>query len=180
MENNEQMDATTSQNETSTQINYEAEYKKMLAEIDTYKADVEKYKGLKDKYASENAEYKKKELAKLSDDEKKAKEYEELMARNNEMAEQLRVIKLEKEMMAQGFTAQETSDGIKNNFSPEWLAKLVKSRVEEAVKSANANQIKDNTPAMPLDKGVSGKETQKSAFQLRQESQNQTMKEVKL
>ena len=51
---------------TNTQdIDYESEYRKMVAERDSYKAEAEKQKGLKDKYASENADYKKKELDKI-------------------------------------------------------------------------------------------------------------------
>ena len=63
--------ATTSTTTDGTPVDYEAEYKKMVAERDSYKAEAEKQKGLKDKYATENAEYKRKEIDKMSDDEKK-------------------------------------------------------------------------------------------------------------
>lgn len=178
MENNETQNVET-QN-TQTQIDYESEYKKVLAERDSFKAEMEKQKGLKDKYASENADYKKKELDKLTDDEKKAKEYEDLVKSNNALAEELKAIKLEREFLSKGFTADEFGELSKNSFSAESIANLIKVRVEDAVKSTRAEFIKGTTPTQPMGKGTTNNAQEKSAFQLRQEGKQKTEKIVKL
>ena len=138
---------------TQPSIDYESEYKKMLAEIDSYKAEVEKQKGLKDKYASENADYKKKELAKMSDDEKKAKEYQDLVDSANQMKAELAQMKLEKDLLANGFTTEESEKLIKANISigdMKVLTDIIKEKVDLAVKSAKAELIKDTTPSSPM------------------------------
>ena len=170
--------ATTPITDTTSQVDYEAEYKKMVAERDSYKAEAEKQKGLKDKYATENAEYKKKELDKMSDDEKRQKEYQELVDSNNALAEELRIIKLEKEIMSEGFSAEECKELIDSKFAPKTLASILKARVEVAVKSAGASQLKDGTPNTPMGNGVNTGE-EKSDFAKRQEaraSQNSSNK----
>ena len=153
---------------TPPSIDYEKEYNKLLAERDSIKADVDKYKKLKDQYASENAEYKKKEIEKMSDEEKRQKEYQDLVESANKMKAELETMKLEKEFMAEGFTSEETSKLIKSNFNAKTLAEIVKSKVEEAVKSAQAEWVKDTTPPPNLDNGKGG-DSQKTEFQKRQE-----------
>lgn len=160
-------------------IDYESEYKKMLAERDSYKAEAEKQKGLKDKYASENADYKKKELDKMTDDEKKAKEYQELIEAKNKMEAEIRTMKLEKELLAEGFTVEESEKLITSNFAVKTIAEIVKSKVELAVKSAKAEGIKDTTPNSPLGNGTA-KGTEKSDFAKYQETKQKTNNEVKL
>lgn len=166
--------------DTPPSIDYESEYKKMLAERDSYKAEAEKQKGLKDKYASENADYKKKELDKMSDDEKKAREYEELVNSNNALAEELRAIKLEREFLGEGFTVEEYEGLSKEKFSAKSIATLLKSKVDEAVKSAKAEFIKGSTPDTPMGKGTTKDAQEKSGFQLRQESKNKANNRVEL
>ena len=174
-------DATTSKTTgTETQIDYESEYKKILAERDSYKAEAEKQKGLKDKYASENADYKKKELDKMSDDEKKAREYEELVNSNNALAEELRAIKLEREFLGEGFTVEEYAELSKEKFSAKSIATLLKSKVDEAVKSAKAEFIKGSTPDTPMGKGATNNTQDKTGFQKFQESQKQKTKRVEI
>ena len=162
--------AETPKTDTPPQVDYEAEYKKMVAERDSYKAEAEKQKGLKDKYATENAEYKKKELDKMSDDEKKEKEYQDLVKSNNALAEELKTIKLERELMGEGFTAEECKKLIDDKFAPKTLAEILKTRVTEAVKSAGAGQIKEGTPSTPLGKGTVDGGEEKSDFAKRQEA----------
>lgn len=161
--------ASTPTDNGTTPIDYESEYKKMLAERDSYKAEAEKQKGLKDKYASENADYKKKELDKMTDDEKKAKELQDLIDSKNKMEAEIRVMKLEKELMTEGFTAEESAELIKTNFAPATISKIVKDKVEVAVKSAKAELIKETTPSQAIGGGVT-KGNAKSDFQLHQES----------
>ena len=180
MENNENTGATTPNDTQTNSIDYESEYKKVLAERDSFKAEMEKQKGLKDKYASENADYKKKELDKMSDDEKKAREYEELVKSNNALAEELKAIKLEREFLGEGFTVEEYAELSKNSFSAKSLATLLKTKVDEAVKSAKAEFIKGSTPDTPMGKGTTKDSQEKSGFQLRQESKNKTNNRVEL
>lgn len=144
-------DATTSNTTgTETQIDYESEYKKILAERDSYKAEAEKQKGLKDKYASENADYKKKELDKMTDDEKKAKELQDLIDSKNKMEAEIKQMKLEKDLLANGFTADESAKLINSNFSVKDIAEIIKEKVDLAVKSAKAEMIKGTTPSAQM------------------------------
>lgn len=165
---------------TPPSIDYESEYKKMVAERDSYKAEAEKQKGLKDKYASENADYKKKELDKMSDDEKKAREYEELVNSNNALAEELRAIKLEREFLGEGFTVEEYEGLSKEKFSAKSIASLLKSKVDEAVKSAKAEFIKGSTPDTPMGKGTTNNAQEKTGFQKFQESQESNNNRVEI
>ena len=172
--------ATPSENGgTPPSIDYESEYKKMVAERDSYKAEAEKQKGLKDKYASENADYKKKELDKMTDDEKKAKEYQELIEAKNKMEAEIKTMKLEKDLLSNGFTTEESAKLIKDNFAVSTIAEIVKNKVEEAVKSAKAELIKDTTPSSPMGKGTA-EGNGKSDFQKFQESKKQTNNKVEL
>lgn len=165
--------ATTpeTQNTQQPEKDYKHEYEKQLMEI-------EKLKNAISKTNSENAEYKRKELEKMSDDEKRQKEYQELVDSNNALAEELRIIKLEKEIMSEGFSAEECKELIDSKFAPKTLANILKARVEVAVKSAGASQLKDGTPNTPMGNGVNTGE-EKSDFAKRQEaraSQNSSNK----
>ena len=168
---------------TNTQdIDYESEYRKMVAERDSYKAEAEKQKGLKDKYASENADYKKKELDKMTDDEKKAKEYQELVENNKKLESRLREIETQNSLIGEGFTKEESAELIKANFSINdisVLSKIIKSKIEEAVKSAKAEGIKDSTPSSPMGNGTA-KGADKSDFQMYQESKKQSTNMIEI
>ena len=170
---------TIPQTDTPPSIDYESEYKKMLAERDAFKAEAEKQKGLKDKYASENAGYKKKELEKMTDDEKRAKEYQDLVDSKNKMEEEIRVMRLERDLLSNGFSAEESEKLIKSNFSVAEIANIVKTRVEDAVKSAKAEAIKTDTPSSLIGNGTA-KGDGKSDFQKFQEKQKQSTTRVEL
>lgn len=168
------------QTDTPPSIDYESEYKKMLAERDAFKAEAEKQKGLKDKYASENAGYKKKELEKMTDDEKRAKEYQDLVESKNKMEEEIRMMRLERDLLSNGFSAEESEKLIKSNFSVSEIANIVKTRVEDAVKSAKAEAIKTDTPSSLVGNG-NATGNSKSDFQRFQDEQlsKQPQKEIK-
>lgn len=170
---------TIPQTDTPPSIDYESEYKKMLAERDAFKAEAEKQKGLKDKYASENAGYKKKELEKMTDDEKRAKEYQDLVESKNKMEEEIRMMRLERDLLSNGFSAEESEKLIKSNFSVAEIANIVKTRVEDAVKSAKAEAIKTDTPDSLIGNGTA-KGDGKSDFQKFQEKQKQSTTRVEL
>lgn len=167
------------QTDTTPSIDYESEYKKMLAERDAFKAEAEKQKGLKDKYASENAGYKKKELEKMTDDEKRAKEYQDLVESNNKMAERLKAMELEREFLGEGFSVEEFGELSKNNFSAKSIATLLKAKIDVAVKSAKAEAIKTDTPSSLVGNGTA-KGDGKSDFQKFQESQKQKTNRVEI
>lgn len=155
---------------TGTQIDYEAEYNKMVAERDSYKAEAEKQKRMKDQYATENADYKKKAEAQMSDEEKRAKEHKELLDSKANLEAEIAKLKLEKEFSANGFSAEETAKLIDGNFAPKDIADIIKARVDEGVKSAKAEATKSSTAETLLGNGTANKGEEKSDFQKHQES----------
>lgn len=176
--------ATTPDNNGATppSIDYESEYKKVLAERDSYKAEAEKQKGLKDKYASENADYKKKEFDKLSEDEKKDKAYQDLVEAKNKMEDEIRVMKLEKDLLSNGFSPEQSAKLIKANISigdMKVLTDIIKEKVDLAVKSAKAEMIKNTTPSSPVGSDTTNGD-EKTGFQKYQASLNKTNNKVEL
>lgn len=155
-----------------TQIDYEAEYNKVVAERDSYKAEAEKQKRMKDQYATENADYKKKAEAQMSDEEKRAKEHKELLDSKANLEAEIAKLKLEKEFSANGFSAEETAKLIDGNFAPKDIADIIKARVDEGVKSAKAEATKASTADSLLGNGTANKGDVKSDFQKHQESKH--------
>ena len=179
MENNEGVATTT---ETTATVDYEAEYKKMVAERDTYKAEAEKQKQMKDKYATENAEYKKKSNESLSAEEKRQKEYEELVEREKTLLEKVGRMETEKELFANGFTAEETDKLIKGGCPTalvKTIAEMFNARKTELEKTLKAQLLKETTQSAPMGKGTVGSD-QKTAYQSYMEAKNQEAQEVKL
>jgi colicin import membrane protein len=163
-----------------TQIDYEAEYNKMVAERDSYKAEAEKQKRMKDQYATENADYKKKAEAQMSDEEKRAKEHKELLDSKANLEAEIAKLKLEKEFSANGFSAEETAKLLDGNFAPKDIADIIKARVDEGVKSAKAEATKASTAETLLGNGTANKGEDKSDFQKHQESRQIKSTEVEL
>lgn len=173
------MEQETTQQTTTQIIDYEAEYKKVLAERDSYKAETEKQKQLKDKYASENAEYKRKAEAQMSEEEKKAKEWQDLLAQNEEMNAKIAQMQLEKDLLSNGFTAEESKKLIDGKFAVKDIASIIKERVDVAVKSAKAEFTKNSTAQSLMGNGTTANNA-KSVFQSYQESKKTTNNTVKL
>ena len=157
MENNN----TETQTENSSAINYESEYKKIAS-------DYAKIKEALSKSNSENAEYKKKERERLSEDEKKSLEFKELVESKNQIENELKQIKLEREFLSNGFSQEECDSLIKTNCSPKSISDIIKSRVEKALASEKANQVKTTTPQAPMGNGNTG--AKKSGFESFQET----------
>lgn len=145
---------------------YKHEYEKQLMEI-------EKLKNAISKTNSENAEYKKRELAKMSDEEKKQKEFQDLVEAKNKLESELQIIKLEKELFAEGFTKEESDKLISSKFSVKSFSEILKARVAEAVKSAEAELIKKTTPNPLMGDGTTNNDSGKTGFQKYQESKSQ-------
>lgn len=169
----------TTDTPTTNQIDYESEYKKVLAERDSYKAEAEKQKGLKDKYASENADYKKKEIDKMTDDEKRQKEYQDIMDSNKQMEAKLREFELKEQLFNNGFTGEESKKLIEGKFAPEVIAEIIKTKVDEAVKSSKAELLKVSTKTPPMGNGNADGNGE-SPFQTYQKSKQTNTNEVKL
>jgi len=137
------------------QIDYRAKYEEALLEI-------EKQKKVKDQYATENANYKKKEIEKMTDEEKKANELKELIDSKNKMEAELNQMRLEKDLLANGFTAEESEKLIKGNFAVKDIADIIKARLEASEKSIRAELIKNSTPTQPMGSGNTNTTTQGS------------------
>ena len=165
--------------ETPDNTDYKALYEQTLKRAETAEAEVSKQKGLKDNYAKENAEYKRKAEAQMTDDEKKAKEWQELLDGKANLEAEVAQLKLEKEFVAKGFSAEETEKLIKGNFAVKDIADIIKARCEEAVKSAKAEATKSSTAETLLGNG-SAKGDVKSDFQKHQESKQKSENIVKL
>lgn len=179
MENNGNVGAENTK-ETAT-IDYEAEYKKMVVERDTYKAEAEKQKQMKDKYATENASYKKKDLENMSEADKRQKEYDDLVASNKNFEAELMKLKTEKEILANGFTAEESDTLIKGGCPIELvkpLAEILKARTKELEKTMKSQLLKETTRPSPMGNGTVGEE--KTGYQKYEESRQVGTKEVKL
>lgn len=160
-------------NETNVGATDTTDYKKMYEETlkraETAEAEAKKQKGLKDTYASENAEYKRKAEAQMTDDEKKAKELQELIDGKANLEAEVAKLKLEKDFASNGFSAEETDKLIGGNFAPKDIAEIIKARCDEAVKSAKAEATKHSTADNLLGNGSAGG-SQKSDYQTYQES----------
>ena len=164
------MENETTQTTNVTQtVDYEAEYKKILAERDSLKAESEKQKQLKDKYASENAEYRRKAEAQMTEEEKKQKEWQEVLERNKQMSKQIEQMQLEKDLLANGFNSEESAKLIDGKFGVKIIADIIKTRVEAAVKSAKAEFTKGTTAQSLVGKGTT---TETSDFQAYQANKN--------
>ncbi len=139
-------------NTTDTQtpsFDYEKEYKKQAMEIERLKNAISKTN-------SENAEYKRKELEKMSAEEKQAQELQELMDSKTKIEAELQEMKLEKEIYAKGFTDDECEKLKKSGISVEAVscfADILKARIEENTKNVKATLIKDTTPTEKLGGG---------------------------
>lgn len=165
--------------ETPDNTDYKALYEQTLKRAETAEAEASKQKGLKDTYAKENAEYKRKEAAQLPEEERKAKERQELLDGKKNLEAEVAQLKLEKEFVANGFSAEETEKLIKGNFAVKDIADIIKARCEEAVKSAKAEATKSSTAETLLGNG-SAKGDTKSDFQKHQESKQKSENIVKL
>ena len=105
----------------------------------------------------------------MTDDEKKAKELQELIDGKKSLEAEVAKLKLERDFSANGFTAEETAKLIDGNFAPKDIADIIKARVDEGVKSAKAEATKTSTADTLLGNG-SAKGDAKSDFQKHQES----------
>jgi len=162
------------QDPTQQGVNFEEQCKRQAAEIEKLKAAISKTN-------SENANYKKKEMERMSDEERKAKEIQDILARNDALEAELKTMKQKQEILDNGFTSAECEKLMKGNLSIKDFAEILKARLEENTKSVTAGLVKQTTPATPKGDGIgSANAPTKTAFQLRQESQTRAKNKVEL
>lgn len=163
------------QQPTTPSVDYEQEYKKQAMEIERLKNAISKTN-------SENAEYKRKELEKMSDEEKKAKELQDLIDSKTKIEAELQEMKLEKEIYAKGFTDDECAKLKKSGVSVSAIscfADILKARIEENTKNVKATLIKDTTPVEKLGKGTTENPLSDFAKFQKEEQAKMQPKEVK-
>lgn len=177
METNAQTNDT---NVGTPDTDYKALYEQTLKRAETAEAEAKKQKGLKDTYATENAEYKRKAEAQMSDDEKKAKELQDLIDGKKSLEAEVAKLKLERDFSANGFSAEETAKLLDGNFAPKDIADIIKARVDDGVKSAKAESTKNSTAETLLGNGTANKGEAKSDFQKHQESKQSKSTVVEL
>ena len=175
MENNGTVETNVGNN-----AELEAKLAEALKRAEIAEAEVTKQKNLKDTYAKENADYKRKAEAQMTEEEKRAIEWQEMLDSKTKMETELAQMKLEKECLSNGFTAEESEKLIKGNFAVKDIAEIIKSKVDEAVKSAKAEMTKGSTSNGLLGKGSAEKGNEKSGFQKRQESKQKQTNIVEL
>jgi hypothetical protein len=116
----------------------------------------------------------------MSDEEKRAKEHQELLDSKASLEAEIAKLKLERDFSANGFSAEETAKLIDGNFAPKDIADIIKARVDEGVKSAKAEGTKSSTAETLLGNGTANKGEAKSDFQKHQESKQKQSTVVEL
>lgn len=127
-----------------TKIDYEQEFKKMQLEN-------EKLKNAISKTNSENAEYKRKELEKLSVEEQTKLEIEE-------MRKQIANYTLEKSLQGQGYTVEEVAKLMADNCSPKAYAEIMNARLKSQETSMKADALAKSKADQSLGKETNGEE----------------------
>lgn len=171
---------TTETNVGTPETDYKALYEQTLKRAENAEAEANKQKGLKDTYAKENADYKRKAEAQMSDEEKRAKEMQDLIDRATNAEKKMAEMEHRQSGLENGFTADEVEKLSGSNVDFKVLKEIVSARVEEAVKSAKAEGTKSSTTDNLLGKGSADKGEAKSDFQKHQESKQKQSTVVEL
>lgn len=151
-------------------VDYEKEFKALTEKYNSLNNDYIKKSDAYDKVSSENADYKRKERDKLSDEQKKEQALQELIDSKNQMEAELKAMKLEKDLLANGFSADESTKLINGNFAVKDIADILKARLDAQEKSLRAELIKGTTPATPLGGGTLNGANPETGFQKYQKS----------
>lgn len=124
-------------------VDYQALYTQAMGEI-------EKLKNQMSKVNSENAEYKRKAKAQMSDEEKKAQEHNDLLAQLEQVQKQLDAYKLKDTLAKQGYTSKEIDLLIDGGCSAEVYAKIMNDRLTAQAESIKAQNIVNSTTTPPV------------------------------
>lgn len=169
MENNEQNGVQT---ETQT-VNYEQMFKDLQGKYNSLNENYTKKSEALDRVSSEVADYKRQQKENMSKEQQEAEEKKETLARLQELEAQNANYRLEKEILASGFTAEECEKLMKGNMAVGVFAEILKARLEENTKSVTANLIKQSTPDAPIGNGTAkDTETGFQKFQKNQQKNN--------
>jgi len=99
------------------------------------------------------AEYQEKENANLTDAQKKDLEHQTLIEEKEKLEKQVAEFKFKDELIKNGFSADECAKIVEAQSKGESIvsvyANIMKTRTEEATKSAKAESIKKSTPPAP-------------------------------
>lgn len=95
---------------------------------------------------AENAEYKRKEQARMTDDEKKALAEKEMQEEFAKAQEAIKLYKLKEELVESGFTAEEIKKLVESNCSAKAYSEIYAVREEKLKKSLNLGVLKNSTP----------------------------------
>ena len=175
MENNGTVETNVGNN-----AELEAKLAEALKRAEIAEAEATKQKNLKDTYAKENADYKRKAEAQMTEEEKMAKERQELVDRATNAEKKMAEMEHKQSGIENGFTVDEVSKLVGTNVDFKVLKEIVSARVEEAVKSAKAEMTKCSTSNGLLGKGSTEKANEKSDFKKYQESKSKENEIVKL
>ena len=118
---------------------------------------------------AENAEYKRKEQARMTDDEKKALADKEMQESFAKAQEEIKQYKLKEELLESGFTADEVKKLIEGNCSAKVYAEIYGAREEKLKKSLNLGGIKETTPKSGVGVGSGASEDDDYATKLAKE-----------
>ena len=119
------------------------------AEVDKLTAEYQKLKLALDKTNSENADYKRKERERLSDDDKRTLAEQERLEYIKKLEQSNKKFELEKTMLAKGFSQDETNVLVENASDPkamaETMADILQARLLNNSKQVKAQILKSNT-----------------------------------
>ena len=124
-------------------VDYQALYTQAMGEN-------EKLKNQMSKVNSENAEYKRKAKAQMSDEEKKVQEHNDLLAQLDQVQKQLDAYKLKDTLAKQGYTSKEIDLLIDGGCSAEVYAKIMNDRLTAQAESIKAQNIVNSTTTPPV------------------------------
>lgn len=136
---------TPTATDTATDVpqNFEQLYTDAMGEIDRLKKQMSRVN-------SENADYKRKAQAQMTEEEKRVQEQNELLAKLQLAEEQLNTYKMRDDLVKQGFTAQEVEMLIKGNCSAEIYAKIMQDRLSAQAESLKAQNLVNSTTTPPV------------------------------
>lgn len=139
----EEPTATAPETSTDAPQNFEQLYTDAVGEIERLKKQMSKVN-------SENADYKRKMQAQMTDEEKRVAEQNDLLAKLQQAEEQLNTYKLRDDLVKQGFTAQEIEMLVKGNCSAEVYVKIMNDRLMAQAESLKAQNLVNSTTTPPV------------------------------
>lgn len=123
--------------------NYQDLYTQAMGEIEKLKRQISKVN-------SENAEYKRKAQAQMSEEDKRKIEQQELLDKLAEAEKQLNTYKLKDTLVAQGYTAKEIELLVNGGCSAEVYAKIMNDRLTAQAESLKAQNLVNSTTTPPV------------------------------